>query len=116
MGATPWGPRPNFADARIREYIAASVAMLIDDFHISAFRWDSTSCIRQTGSRVGDGACDTDSAAGWLAMQQANALAHGPARAGAWVVAEDTWGAPRHGRKAVLTHSSVPWTESHSHK
>ena len=93
--ATPWGPRPNFADQEIRKWIVAQVRMLIDDFHVSAFRWDSTSCIRQAGVKLGDSACDTDNAEGWLLMQEANTMAHGGARSsGTWMVAEDTWGAP----------------------
>ncbi len=44
--ATPWGPRPNFADATVRKMLVDSAVAFIDELHGDGFRWDSTSNIR----------------------------------------------------------------------
>ena len=49
---TPWGPRPDFGRAGVREFIADQVRMWFDEYKIDGLRWDSTANIR----RFGDGA------------------------------------------------------------
>jgi hypothetical protein len=106
-GATRWGPRPNFADAQIQQWIVGQVEMLIDHFHIAAFRWDSTSCIRKAGQAPGDKTCDTDNAAGWKLMQSANLMSHSPQRRGTLAIAEDTWGEPLPAVTSAVDNHSV---------
>ncbi len=43
---TPWGPRPNFADANVRKMLVDSAVAWVDELHGDGFRWDSTSNIR----------------------------------------------------------------------
>lgn len=43
---TPWGPRPNFADANVAKMLVDSAIVWIDELHGDGFRWDSTSNIR----------------------------------------------------------------------
>jgi 1,4-alpha-glucan branching enzyme len=104
---TPWGPRPNMADPNIRRWVVGAVQVLIDDFHVGAFRWDSTACIRQVGATIGDGGCDTDNSDGWLLMQEANTMAHSAAQEGTNVIAEDTWGTPYPAITAHVNDTSV---------
>ena len=107
--ATPWGPRPNFADPEVRAWIVEQVRTLIVDFHVGAFRWDSTACMRRVGSKLGDGGCDADNAAGYELLQEANRMAQGlgGAGAGTLMVAEDTWGAPFPAMTAALNDTTV---------
>jgi 1,4-alpha-glucan branching enzyme len=44
---TEWGPRPNYAQPAVRDYILHSIAMLLIECRVSGFRWDSTICIRK---------------------------------------------------------------------
>lgn len=93
---TPWGPRPLLSGRTLggREFILGNVRMLIDEFHIGGFRWDSTTCIRKGGSGSSDPHCDTDNPDGWRTMQAANDISHSGSRAGTLTCAEDSWGAP----------------------
>lgn len=43
---TPWGPRPNFADARVSEMLVATVDSWMGELRADGFRWDSVSNIR----------------------------------------------------------------------
>lgn len=45
-GSTPWGPRPDFSRAEVREFIADQVRMWFDEYKIDGLRWDSTVNIR----------------------------------------------------------------------
>ena len=45
---TPWGPRPNYVTVGSRFYLLNATKALVDEFHMSGFRFDSTSCMRQT--------------------------------------------------------------------
>jgi len=38
---TPWGPRPDYGRAEVREYINDTFRMWLDEYHISGFRWDA---------------------------------------------------------------------------
>ena len=104
---TPWGPRPNFADPNIRAWIVDQLRLLIDEFHIGSFRWDSTGCIRQVGAKLGDSGCNADNSDGWKLMQEANAMSHAGAQAGTFTVAEDTWGSPYAAITAAVSDTST---------
>ena len=86
---TKWGPRPSYLPGEQQDYIVDNVAMLIEEYHISSFRWDSTVCIRKGGADGRDNTCSTDNPDGWNMMQRANNL--DPA---VLQVCEDTWGTP----------------------
>ena len=45
-GTTPWGPRPDFGKAEVRDFIADQVRMWFDEYKIDGLRWDSTINIR----------------------------------------------------------------------
>ncbi len=39
--ASPWGPRPNYAEAAIRTLIRDTFRMWKDEYHLDGFRWDT---------------------------------------------------------------------------
>lgn len=45
-GNTPWGPRPDFGRAEVRDFITDQVRMWFDEYKIDGLRWDSTVNIR----------------------------------------------------------------------
>lgn len=45
-GNTPWGPRPDFGRAEVRDFITDQVRMWFDEYRIDGLRWDSTINIR----------------------------------------------------------------------
>ena len=73
---TPWGPRPSYVEGEQQQYILDSIDMLMSEYHISSFRWDSTACIRRGGANASDSTCSADNPEGWIMMQRANNLAH----------------------------------------
>jgi 1,4-alpha-glucan branching enzyme len=38
---TPWGDRPDYVKPEVRRYIEENIKMLLDEFRIDGFRWDS---------------------------------------------------------------------------
>lgn len=44
--STPWGPRPDFARAPVRDYLLDGISLWLSDFRVDGFRWDSVSNIR----------------------------------------------------------------------
>jgi 1,4-alpha-glucan branching enzyme len=44
---TRWGPRPNYNNTNVRDYIKDNVRMWLRDYRIDGFRWDATKFIRQ---------------------------------------------------------------------
>lgn len=44
--STPWGPRPDFARAPVRDYLLDGVALWLNDYRVDGFRWDSVSNVR----------------------------------------------------------------------
>lgn len=40
-GWTPWGSRPDYDKAEVRRYIQDNVKLLLDEFRVDGFRWDS---------------------------------------------------------------------------
>ncbi len=43
---TPWGPRVNFDEPMVRNYIRDNAVMWMEEYHVDGFRWDSTRNIR----------------------------------------------------------------------
>ena len=79
---TPWGPRPNYVEPRVKEMLLASVSSWLGEFRGDGFRWDSVSNIRALdGNGTTPGGRDL--------LVAANALAH---QAGALSTAEDLKG------------------------
>lgn len=46
--STPWGPRPDYADANVRAFIRDSALAWLVDYRADGLRWDSTISIRAT--------------------------------------------------------------------
>jgi 1,4-alpha-glucan branching enzyme len=59
-GATPWGPRPDFGRPEVRDYIADSALLWLNEYRADGLRWDSTSNIKNAG------------ADGWQLLQRVN--------------------------------------------
>jgi 1,4-alpha-glucan branching enzyme len=79
---TPWGPRPNYTEPRVKEMLLASVSSWLDEYRGDGFRWDSVSNIRALdGNGTTPGGRDL--------LIAANTLAH---QAGALSTAEDLKG------------------------
>src|SRR5690606_25578367 len=64
---SPWGPRPDYRRARVRQYIADNLRMWIDECHVDGFRWDATAAIYRV-----DGAFGEELPEGWTLLQQCN--------------------------------------------
>lgn len=76
ISATPWGPRPRYADPNVRQFISDQVRMLLDEYKIWALRWDSPRNITGYDSN-GDGEPDTAIADGVAMMESINAYIAG---------------------------------------
>jgi 1,4-alpha-glucan branching enzyme len=44
--ATPWGPRPNYSEPRVLDYLLDSTDQWLSEFRGDGFRWDSVSNVR----------------------------------------------------------------------
>lgn len=64
---SPFGPRPNYSNADVAQYIYDSLTMWIAEYRIDGFRWDSVSNIYNTNSGTGTYLPD-----GWTLLQNAN--------------------------------------------
>ncbi len=42
-GDSPWGPRPDYSDPVVQQYVRAQIAMWFDEYHADGLRWDSVS-------------------------------------------------------------------------
>lgn len=71
IASTPWGPRPRYSDANVRQFIADQIRMLLDEYKIWALRWDSPRNITAYDSN-GDGEPDTPIGDGVTMMQEIN--------------------------------------------
>eukprot|EP00929_Paragymnodinium_shiwhaense_P083119 TRINITY_DN44154_c0_g2_i1.p1 TRINITY_DN44154_c0_g2~~TRINITY_DN44154_c0_g2_i1.p1 ORF type:complete len:712 (-),score=67.54 TRINITY_DN44154_c0_g2_i1:28-2163(-) len=91
-GFSRYGPRPNYANASVSSYIIDNYLMWVDEFHIGAFRWDATMCIRKG---VGDQSCfaepheESEIPEGWRLMQLAINASSTGSRHGSLHWAED---------------------------
>jgi 1,4-alpha-glucan branching enzyme len=43
---TPWGPRPDFGRAEVRDYLRDNALMWLDEYRMDGLRWDSTVNVR----------------------------------------------------------------------
>ena len=39
--ATAWGPRPNFSDSHVRDFISNNIRNYLEEYHVDGFRWDA---------------------------------------------------------------------------
>eukprot|EP00045_Choanoeca_perplexa_P002355 m.24067 g.24067 ORF g.24067 m.24067 type:complete len:889 (+) comp11470_c0_seq3:91-2757(+) len=65
--STEWGPRPDFSQPRVRDYIIDAALSYFRDFHMDGIRVDSTSNIRGVGH---------DIPGGWQLLQELNDAVH----------------------------------------
>jgi 1,4-alpha-glucan branching enzyme len=64
---SPFGPRPNFSNPTVAQYIDDSLTMWINEYRVDGFRWDSVSNIYNTDDGTGTYLPD-----GWTLLQNAN--------------------------------------------
>ena len=79
---TPWGPRPDYGNPAVRDYINDTFRMWLDDFHLSGFRWDAPRHSIYTTNEVfiPDGLLMITNALAFMAADYP----------GTWNIAEDT--------------------------
>lgn len=87
-GDTPWGGRPDFGRAEVRQFIADNITMWFTEYHIDGIRLDSTAYMRNLDG--GDNPA-REIADSWRVMQEITHIAHS-IRPGALTIAEDTGG------------------------
>jgi 1,4-alpha-glucan branching enzyme len=85
--ATPWGPRPDFSRAEVRDYIHDNVMMWLDEYHGDGLRFDSVVSIRETTWNPGA----IPLPEGWSLLRALNDAVHALPRA-QLTVAEDLQG------------------------
>lgn len=83
---TPWGGRPDYGRAEVRQFILDNVTMWLTEYRLDGLRLDSTIYMRNTAGKNDDP--EHDIADAWSLFQDINTLAHkiNPA---AMMVAED---------------------------
>ena len=67
---TPWGPRPDYGRARVRQYIRDNALMWLKEYRVDGLRWDATAYIRNTRGYDNDPTHDIPD--GWSLMQWIN--------------------------------------------
>lgn len=79
---TPWGPRPDYGNAKVRAYVEDTFRMWLDEYHVSGFRWDAPKHIIYTTNDVfiPDGLTMVTNALRLMATNYS----------GIWNIAEDT--------------------------
>lgn len=88
-GDTPWGGRPDYGRAEVKQFILDNVAMWMTEYHIDGLRVDSTIYMRNT--KGAEGGTDTDIADAWALLQDITKLGH-KINANSIMIAEDTSG------------------------
>ena len=81
---SPWGPRVNYGNLDVRNYVIGSVVSQMKELHVSGFRWDSTVCIRKGGNACWNEQDENEE--GVTLLQEANDVIH---RLGGFSIAED---------------------------
>ena len=67
---TPWGPRPDYGRAEVRQFIFDNALQWLNKFHVDGLRFDAAAYIRNVQGRNNDSANDlTD---GWGLLQRIN--------------------------------------------
>ena len=85
---TPWGDRPDYAKGEVRRFIEENIQMLLDDFRIDGFRWDSPQNILGYDTRQSGANPDTVSPEGKSLVMAVNRMIH-EEYPGRWSIAED---------------------------
>jgi len=73
-GDTPWGGRPDYGRAEVRQFILDNVTMWLTEYHIDGLRIDSTIYMRNT--KGSEGGPEHDIADAWSLLQEIASLAH----------------------------------------
>lgn len=73
-GDTPWGGRPDYGRAEVRQFILDNITMWLSEYRLDGLRADSTIYMRNTEGRDSDPAHDIADA--WLLLQDIVELAH----------------------------------------
>lgn len=73
-GDTPWGGRPDYGRAEVRQFILDNITMWLTEYHLDGLRVDSTIFMRNTEGRDNDPAHDIPDA--WYLLQDIVELAH----------------------------------------
>lgn len=90
-GDTPWGGRPDYGRAEVRQFILDNITMWLTDYRLDGLRIDSTIYMRNTEGRDNDPAHDIPDA--WYLMQDIVELAH-KINPRAIIIAEDCANSP----------------------
>ncbi|MCB2154434.1 alpha amylase C-terminal domain-containing protein [bacterium] len=48
LAETAYGPRPDYSETEVRNFIEDSIAMFLDEYNVDGFRWDFTKAMRAT--------------------------------------------------------------------
>ncbi|MBC7764716.1 alpha amylase C-terminal domain-containing protein [Microbacteriaceae bacterium] len=90
-GDTPWGGRPDYGRAEVRQFILDNVTMWLSEYQLDGLRIDSTIYMRNTEGRDGDPTHDIPEA--WSLLQEITHLAH-QLNPNAVIIAEDAANSP----------------------
>ncbi len=85
---TPWGDRPDYAKVEVRRFIEENIQMLLDDFRVDGFRWDSPQNILGYDTRQSGANPDTVSPEGKSLVMAVNRMIR-EEYPGRWSIAED---------------------------
>ena len=85
---TPWGPRPDYDKPEVRRYIQDHIKLLLDEFRVDGFRWDSPQNILGYDTRQSGPNPDTVSPEGKSMVMAVNRMIH-EEYPGCWSIAED---------------------------
>lgn len=85
---TPWGSRPDYDKAEVRRYIQDNIKLLLDEFRVDGFRWDSPQNILGYDTTKSGANPNTVLTTGKSMMMEINRMIHEqyPDR---WSIAED---------------------------
>jgi len=86
--STSWGPRPNYDNPEVRNYIQDSIKILLDEFRVDGFRWDSPQNILGYDSTRSGADPNTVLPNGKSMMMAINRMIH-EQYLGRWSIAED---------------------------
>lgn len=85
---TPWGSRPNYDRPEVRRYIRENIRMLLEDFRVDGFRWDSPQNILGYNTSANGPNPNTVLPNGKAMMMEINRMIH-EQYADRWSIAED---------------------------
>jgi len=86
---TPWGDRPDYSKGEVRRFIEDNVRLLLDEFRIDGFRWDSPQNILGFNWNRNSANPDNVLPEGKTLMTGINRLVH-QQYPGRWSIAEDS--------------------------